>query len=82
MLLPIENPQGVTVHLDAGMQLGSVQALPSPPLEPQGTPEGDCASSSTSTVKASTHTPEHLPALMQVLGLPLEKLSAEEGKQL
>ena len=51
VLLPIENLQGVTVYLDAGMQLGSVQALPSPLLEPKGTPESDCASSSTSTVR-------------------------------
>ena len=80
VLLPIENPQGITVHLEAGMQLGSVQTPPSLPLGPEEQSKDDSGSSRMSIVKIVTHTPKRLQALLQALGLPMEKLTAEGEK--
>ena len=87
ILLPLENHTGNMLHLEAGVELGTVRNVDVPePVDDGGQCTADnCAQhlmSTTSTVKMITPSPERIKKLLPVLCLPLEKLTPEESDQL
>ena len=90
VLVPVQNFQGIPVHLEAGAQLGTVR--PADPVELSGTgmegsvealpsPE-NLSMSVTSHVKVLEHSPERFKRLLEQLNLPLESLSLAEANLL
>ena len=81
--LAIHNHQGITAHLEAGMQLGTVKPteVVAEPLN-SGSQSGDADCSYNASVKALKNTPERLQELSKVLNLPLDMLSSGEASQL
>ena len=87
--VPVENYQGMSVHLEAGSELGVVTSLTEAvvPCEAGGVapagPEGDDRDTSfMAPVKALENTPERVEKVIQSLDLSTDDLSPEEVIQL
>ena len=82
--LPVENPHGFTIHLDTSTELGTVRHvdLPDKPSEYASHELIGDGVSTAASIKATLPPQDRLERLMEVLSLPLKKLSPEEAKQL
>ena len=79
--LAVQNCQGITVHLDAGVELGTIRPTKVMPLHSDSQP-GDTEVSHNAPVEAVEHTPGRLEQLCNELNLPLDTLSPGEAAQL
>ncbi len=76
--IPVQNFQGVTVHLEAGTRLGNVKSVTVLPLN-QCTTD---VSSDGATVGAMECSSERLEQLYRELNFPLNFLSLDEARRL
>lgn len=78
--LTVQNPQGITAHLEGGMQLGTVRPTEIVALDGDYLP-GDIGSSCVAPVTVVENVPECLEQLYSELLLPLDTRSSTEAAQ-
>ena len=82
VLLPVNNYQGITAHMEAGMQLGTVRSVEIVTSTGEILTESSKTTSSNAPLKAVECTPGRIEQVCAELNLPLDTLSPSEATEL
>ena len=92
ILVPIQNYQGMAVHMAAGVLLGEARPLDANHgiltldeamcLPPSANDESVSASNRNAPVQAIFHTPDRIDQIVDASSLPITKLSSDQMTQL